>query len=452
MTESDVNAAMREIRLALLEADVNFKVVKSFTATVKERCLGADVVGQLNPGQQVVKIVHEELVALMGGESEGLTFASRPPTVILMSGLQGSGKTTAVAKLARWLKEEKGSSVAVAACDVQRPAAVEQLRVVGGQAGATVYDRGVELPAVQVARWALDQAKQDGKDVLIVDTAGRLHVDQALMEELVQIRDAVRPDTVLLTVDAMTGQDAVNVAEQFAAAAGFDGVVMSKLDGDARGGAALSVKAVTGKPIMFASTGEKLPDFQEFHPDRMAQRILGMGDVLSLIEQAEKQFDESDAKALERKLRRNEFTLEDFLKQMKMIRRMGPLSKVLGMLPGVGSQLKDAQIDDREMDRVEAIILSMTPKERRQPELIKGSRRLRIAKGSGTTVQQVNQLVKNFQQMRKVMKQMSRGKMGDLGQLMGGAGMPGGAGGLGPGGAPPVGVRGGSRAARRRKK
>jgi signal recognition particle subunit SRP54 len=455
LSEADVNAAMREIRLALLEADVNFRVVKSFTATVKERCLGSDVLGQLNPGQQVVKIVHEELVDLMGGEAEGISFASSPPTVILMSGLQGSGKTTAVAKLARWLKEEKGSAVAVAACDVQRPAAVEQLRLIGGQAGATVYDRGTELPAVDVARWALDQAKQDGKDVLIVDTAGRLHVDQALMDELVAIRDAVRPDTVLLTVDAMTGQDAVNVAEQFSAAAGFDGVVMSKLDGDARGGAALSVKAVTGKPILFASTGEKLPDFQAFHPDRMAQRILGMGDVLSLIESAGKQLDESDAKDLERKLRRNEFTLEDFLKQMKMIRRMGPLSKVMGMLPGVGSQLKDANIDDREMDRVEAIILSMTPKERRHPELIKGGRRLRIAKGSGTSVQQVNQLVKNFQQMRKMMRQMSKGKMGDLGQLMGGAGGAGMPAGLPPGmagAAKAAGVRGGKRAAKRRKR
>jgi signal recognition particle subunit SRP54 len=452
LTETDISVAMREIRLALLEADVNFKVVKSFTATVKERCLGADILGKLNAGQQVVKIVHEELVDLMGGQSEGLTFASSPPTVILMSGLQGSGKTTAVARLARWLKEEKGSTVALAACDVQRPAAVEQLRLVGAQAGATVYDRGTELPAVEVARWALDQAKQDGKDVLIVDTAGRLHVDQSLMDELVQIRDAVRPDTVLLTVDAMTGQDAVNVAEQFRDAAGFDGVVMSKLDGDARGGAALSVKAVTGKPILFASTGEKLPDFQAFHPDRMAQRILGMGDVLSLIEQAEKQFDEGDAKDLERKLRRNEFTLEDFLKQMKMIRRMGPLSKVLGMLPGVGAQLKDTQVDDREMDRVEAIILSMTKQERRNPELIKGGRRLRIAKGSGTSVQQVNQLVKNFQQMRKMMKQMSKGGMKDLGALMGGQGMPG-AGGAGQAGqGAPVGVRGGSRAARRRKR
>ncbi|WP_320669969.1 signal recognition particle protein [Patulibacter defluvii] len=452
LTEADVNAAMREIRLALLEADVNFKVVKSFTNTVKERCLGADVLGQLNPGQQVVGIVHEELVGLLGGESIELEFSPRPPTVILMSGLQGSGKTTAVAKLAKYLKEEKGSSVALAACDVQRPAAVEQLRLVGGQAGATVYDRGTELPALDVARWALDQAKQDGKDVLIVDTAGRLHVDAELMAELVAIRDAVRPQTVLLTVDAMTGQDAVNVAEQFSAAAGFDGVVMSKLDGDARGGAALSVKAVTGKPILFASTGEKLGDFQVFHPDRMAQRILGMGDVLSLVESAQRQFDEADAKDLERKFRRNEFTLEDFLKQMKMIRRMGPLSKVLGMLPGVGSQLQGAQIDDREMDRVEAIILSMTAKERRNPELIKGSRRLRIAKGSGTSVQQVNQLVKNFQQMRKVMKQMTKGGMRDMAGLLNQAGGPGGPGMPGAGGGNAAGVRGGSRAARRRRR
>ncbi|MDX8150440.1 signal recognition particle protein [Patulibacter brassicae] len=451
LTEADVNAAMREIRLALLEADVNYKVVKSFTATVKERCLGADVLGQLNPGQQVVGIVHEELKALLGGDTIELEFSSRPPTVILMSGLQGSGKTTAVGKLAKLLKEDKGSAVAVAACDVQRPAAVEQLRLVGEQAGATVYDRGTELPALDVARWALDQAKQDGKDVLIVDTAGRLHVDQELMAELVAIRDAVRPQTILLTVDAMTGQDAVNVAEQFQAAAGFDGVVMSKLDGDARGGAALSVKAVTGKPILFASTGEKLGDFQVFHPDRMAQRILGMGDVLTLVERAQQQFDERDAKDLERKFRRNEFTLEDFLKQMKMIRRMGPLSKVMGMLPGVGQQLQGQQIDDREMDRVEAIILSMTVKERRHPELIKGSRRLRIAKGSGTSVQQVNQLVKNFQQMRKLMKQMSKGGMRDLGALMngqGGAGLPGG----GAGGQAGIPVRGGGRAARRRKR
>ncbi|MEA2181020.1 MAG: signal recognition particle subunit, partial [Solirubrobacteraceae bacterium] len=287
LTEADVNAAMREIRLALLEADVNFKVVKSFTSTVKERCLGADVLGKLNPGQQVVKIVNEELTALMGGSSASVAFAPRPPTVILMAGLQGSGKTTAAAKLARFLKEEHGSSVALAACDVYRPAAVDQLVKVGGQAGATVYEQGTDRDPVDIARWALDRAKRDGKDVLIVDTAGRLHIDEKLMEELVKIRKAVKPTTVLLVVDAMTGQDAVNVAEQFASAVAFDGVLMSKLDGDARGGAALSVKAVTGKPILFASTGEKLENFERFHPDRMAQRILGMGDVLSFIEKAE---------------------------------------------------------------------------------------------------------------------------------------------------------------------
>jgi signal recognition particle subunit SRP54 len=419
LTEDDVKAALREIRLALLEADVNFKVVKEFTSTVRERCLGADVVGALNPGQTVVKIVHEELGRLMGGTSAGLTFSPRPPTVVLMAGLQGSGKTTATAKLARWLMSEHGSSVAVAACDVHRPAAVDQLRTVGEQVGATVYEQGTDKPAVEIARWALDRAKMDGKDVLIVDTSGRLHVDEELMRELVDIRDAVRPTDVLLVVDAMTGQDAVNVAEQFGAAVDFDGVVMSKLDGDARGGAALSVKAVTGKPILFASTGEKLDRFERFHPDRMAQRILGMGDVMSLIETAERQFDEDQAKDLERKLRRNEFTLEDFLGQMKQIRKMGPLTNLLGMLPGLGGQqLKNLKVDERELDRVQAIILSMTAEERRRPELIKGSRRLRIAKGSGTSVQQVNQLVKQFDQMRKLMRQMGRGKMPDIGALM----------------------------------
>src|SRR5215208_1881175 len=326
LTEDDINKAMREIRLALLEADVNFKVVKQFTATVKERCLGAGVLGQLNPGQQVVKIVNEELTALMGGSSAGITFSPRPPTVILMAGLQGSGKTTATAKLARHLKDKHGSSVAVAACDVYRPAAVEQLVKVGHQAGATVYEQGTDRNPVDIARWALDQAKRDGKDVLIVDTSGRLHVDQALMEELARIKKRVRPHAVLLVVDAMTGQDAVNVAEQFAEVAQFDGVVLSKLDGDARGGAALSVKAVTGKPILFASTGEKLGDFERFHPDRMAQRILGMGDVMTLVEKAERSFEEDEAAALERKLRKNQFGLDDFLDQLKRIRKMGPLT------------------------------------------------------------------------------------------------------------------------------
>jgi signal recognition particle subunit SRP54 len=426
LSEQDVDATMREIRLALLEADVNFKVVRQFTAHLKERCLGADVVGGLNPGNQVVKIVAEELTALMGGgpddEQPALSFAPSPPTVILMAGLQGSGKTTATAKLARYLREEHSSAVAVAACDVYRPAAVEQLVKVGAQAGAAVYEQGTDRDPVEIAAWALQRAREEGKDVLIVDTSGRLHVDEQLMAELVRIRDAVKPDDVLLVVDAMTGQDAVNVAESFAEAVQFDGVVMSKLDGDARGGAALSVKAVTGKPIMFASTGEKLEQFERFHPDRMAQRILGMGDVLSLIEKAERQFDEDDALALERKLRRNEFGLDDFLDQLKMVRKMGPLTSILGMIPGLaGHQLQNMKVDERELDRIQAIILSMTPEERRRPELIKGSRRLRIARGSGTNVQQVNKLVKQFGQMRKVMRQVGRGKMPDIGALMRGA-------------------------------
>jgi signal recognition particle subunit SRP54 len=422
LTEQDVDATMREIRLALLEADVNFKVVRQFTSHLKERCLGADVIGGLNPGHQVVKIVAEELTDLMGGAAAGLGFSPRPPTVILMAGLQGSGKTTATAKLARYLHEEHGSAVAVAACDVYRPAAVDQLVKVGAQAGAEVYEQGTERDPVEIAAWALERAREDGKDVLIVDTSGRLHVDEQLMAELVRIRDAVKPHSVLLVVDAMTGQDAVNVAESFAEAVQFDGVVMSKLDGDARGGAALSVKAVTGKPILFASTGEKLDQFERFHPDRMAQRILGMGDVLSLIEKAERQFDESDALALERKLRRNEFGLDDFLDQLKMVRKMGPLTSILGMIPGLaGHQLQNMKLDERELDRIQAIILSMTPEERRRPELIKGSRRLRIARGSGTNVQQVNRLVKQFAQMRKVMRQVGRGKMPDIGALMRGA-------------------------------
>jgi len=418
LTEADIDAAMREIRLALLEADVNFKVVRSFTKGVKERALGADVLGQLNPGQQVVKIVSEELTGLMGGAARTVTFSPRPPTVILMAGLQGSGKTTAVAKLARYLNSEHGSSVAVAACDVYRPAAVDQLVTVGGQVGATVYEQGTDADPVDIAEWALERARQDGKDVLIVDTAGRLHVDESLMGELKAIRDVTKPHDVLLVVDAMTGQDAVNVAEQFAAAVPFDGVVMTKLDGDARGGAALSVKAVTGKPILFASTGEKLDQFERFHPDRMSQRILGMGDVMSLIEKAEQTFDEDRAKELERKLRRAEFDLGDFLDQLRQLRKMGPLQNLLGMIPGMGAQLKGVKLDEREFDRVQAIILSMTPEERRRPDLIKGSRRARIAQGSGTNVPAVKALIKQFEQMRKLMRQMSSGKMPDLGALM----------------------------------
>jgi signal recognition particle subunit SRP54 len=417
LTEDDVNAAMREIRLALLEADVNFKVVKTFTNAVKERALGADVIGQLNPGQQVVKIVSDELTELMGGAARELSFSPRPPTVIVMAGLQGSGKTTATGKLARYLRE-RGSSVAVAACDVYRPAAVDQLIKVGAQAGVDVYEQGVDRNPVQIASWARERAVAEGKDVLIVDTSGRLHVDQELMKELAEIKRAVKPHDVLLVVDAMTGQDAVNVAEQFAEVVQFDGVVMTKLDGDARGGAALSVKAITGKPILFASTGEKLDQFERFHPDRMAQRILGMGDVMTLIEKAESIHSEEQAAELERKIRKREFDLDDFLEQLRQVRRLGPLQSLLSMIPGMGKELRDVKVDERDFDRIQAIILSMTPQERRHPELIKGSRRLRIAKGSGTNVQAVKALIKQFEQMRKIMRQVSQGRMPDLGALM----------------------------------
>jgi signal recognition particle subunit SRP54 len=418
LSESDVDAAMREIRLALLEADVNFKVVKTFTKTLKERCLGSEVLESLDPGQHVVKIVNEELAGLMGGSGRELAMATSGPTVILMAGLQGSGKTTACAKLAQFFAKE-GKDVALAACDVYRPAAVEQLVTVGKRAGAAVYERGTDADPVEIAEWALQRAREERRDVLIVDTAGRLHIDQDLMAELSRIRKKTKPHDVLLVVDAMTGQDAVGVAESFAEAAEFDGVVMTKLDGDARGGAALSVKAVTGKPILFASTGEKLEDFEKFHPDRMAQRILGMGDVLSLIEKAEQQVDEKDAQDLQKKLEKDQFTLEDFLQQMRQVRKMGPLSGLIGMLPGMGAakQLKNADVDEGELDRVEAIILSMTPAERANPDLINGSRRKRIANGSGTKVQQVKQLIKQFDQMRKMMRSMVGGKMPDMQQL-----------------------------------
>ena len=420
LTEADVDKAMREIRLALLEADVNFKVVKSFTSQVKERCLGAGVLDALNPGQQVVKIVDEELAALMGGAGRDLAFASSGPTVILMAGLQGSGKTTACAKLAKHLGDQ-GKKVGLAACDTQRPAAVDQLRTMGKRSGATVYEQGTERSPVDIAEWALSQARSASLDVLVVDTAGRLHVDAELMDELVAIRDRTNPHDILLVLDAMTGQDAVNVAESFAERVDFDGVVLTKLDGDARGGAALSVKAVTGKPIMYASTGERIEQLERFHPERMASRILGMGDVLSLIEKAEEVSDADQAAELERKIRKQQFTLEDFLTQMRQVRKMGPLSSVLGMMPGLGKQMKQLRsvnMDDRELDRLEAIILSMTPAERANPQMIDGSRRKRIAQGSGTTVQAVNQLVKQFAQMRKMMSAMAKGKMPDPAQLM----------------------------------
>jgi signal recognition particle subunit SRP54 len=420
LTEEDVSKAMRQVRLALLEADVNFRVVKEFTDAVRERALGREVLQSLNPGQQVVKIVSEELTRLMGGAGRELAFARGGPTVILMAGLQGSGKTTACAKLARHLREERGMNVALAACDVYRPAAVDQLVKVGAQAGAPVYEQGTERDPVEIAGWALERAKEDRRDALVVDTSGRLHIDEELMQELADIKKRIRPHDVLLVLDAMTGQDAVNVAERFAEVAQFDGVVLTKLDGDARGGAALSVKAVTGKPILYASTGEKLADFERFHPDRMAQRILGMGDVMTLAEKAERQMDERQAAELERKIRKRQFTLDDFLEQMQQVRRMGPLTSLLRMVPGMGQQLGQLNVDERELDRIQAIILSMTPAERRNPRIIDGSRRRRIARGSGTTVQAVGRLVKQFEQMQKVMRQLQKGKMPSLEQLVGG--------------------------------
>jgi signal recognition particle subunit SRP54 len=410
LSEEDIDKAMREIRLALLEADVNFRVVREFVAKVKERALGEEVLGSLTPGQQVVKIVHEELAALMGQAGTKLSFSNRPPTVILMAGLQGSGKTTAAGKLARLLAKQKRSP-AMVACDVYRPAAVQQLQTLGRSLNIPVYERGTDADPVEIAAWGVEQARAQGRDVVIVDTAGRLHIDEALMAELVRIRDRVRPHNILLVLDSMTGQEAVTIAERFSEAVDYDGVILTKLDGDARGGAALSVRAVTGKPIKFVSVGEKLDQLEEFHPDRLASRILGMGDVLSLIERAQEQFDEDQAAEMEAKLRRADFTLDDFLTQIRQVRRMGSLKGLLGMLPGVGRQLKNMQVDERQLDRVEAIILSMTPAERRNPKMIDGSRRRRIAAGSGTNVQAVNQLLQQFRQMQKMLKQVSRGKV-----------------------------------------
>jgi signal recognition particle subunit SRP54 len=411
LTAEDIDAAMREIRLALLEADVNFKVVREFVAHVKERALGAEVMESLTPAQQVVKIVNEELVALMGTGDSKLAFSGHPPTVVLMAGLQGSGKTTTCAKLAKLLKKDGKQPVLVAA-DVYRPAAIDQLQTLAERVGVPCYAPGADVDPVDIARDGVAYARSHG-DVAIIDTAGRLHVDEELMAELVNIRDAVKPHNVLLVVDAMTGQDAVNAADAFKGHVDLDGVVLTKLDGDARGGAALSVRAVTGKPIKFASTGEKLDDFDVFHPDRMASRILGMGDVLSLIEKAEESLDEKKAAEMEAKLRRAEFTFEDFLDQLKQVRKMGSLSSILGMLPGVPGmkELKNVQVDDRQLDRIEAMIFSMTGQERRHPDIIDGSRRRRIAAGSGTTVQDVNNLLKQYREMQKMLKMFSSGKM-----------------------------------------
>jgi signal recognition particle subunit SRP54 len=410
LDEEAISRAMREIRLALLEADVNLGVVKEFVAAVRERALGEEVQRSLTPGQQVVKIVHEELTRVMGTGDSKLVLAGRPPTVILLAGLQGSGKTTAAAKLALLMRKEKRSPALVAA-DLQRPAAVEQLEQLGRQLQIPVFTGSEPIKA---ATQGIEQARSQGRDLVIVDTAGRLHVDEELMDELERIHHAVKPHNVLLVLDAMTGQEAVSVAQAFQERVDFDGVLMTKLDGDARGGAALSVRAVTGKPIKLVSVGEKLDQLEYFKADRMASRILGMGDVLSLIEKAEEAASEEDQALLERRIRAGEFTFDDFLASYRMLRRMGPLKGVLSMIPGVGRQLKGIDVDEKEISRVEAIVLSMTPLERRLPHVIDGSRRKRIAHGSGTTVQQVNQLLAARKQMQKMMKQLGRGKLPNL--------------------------------------
>jgi signal recognition particle subunit SRP54 len=407
LTEADVKEGMREVKLALLEADVNFKVVKDFVKTVTERAVGAEVLESLLPAQQIVKIVNEELIQLMGADTTKLVISPKPPTVIMMVGLQGAGKTTHTGKLAAMYKQ-KGKSPLLVACDVYRPAAVDQLKIVGESVGVPVFSMGTKVSPVEIARAGIEAAKKGGHDMVFIDTAGRLHIDEELMEELVKIKTAVEPTEILLTVDAMLGQDAVNVAKTFNELLDITGVVLTKMDGDTRGGAALSVKYITGKPIKFIGTGEKMDAIEPFHPDRMASRILGMGDILSLIEKAEAAFDEKNAKALEEKIRQQTFTLDDFLEQMQQLKKMGNIENLIGMLPGIKpGALKDAQVDENQMKRTEAIILSMTKAERTRPEIINGSRRKRIAQGSGTSVEDVNKLLKQFDQMRKMMKQFS---------------------------------------------
>ena len=399
--EAEVDEVLREIRVALLEADVNLGVVRGLVNRIREACIGADLSKSLTPAQQVIKIVHNELIETLGGETLRITYASKPPTVVLLAGLQGSGKTTAAGKLARWFKQQGRSPLLVGA-DLQRPAAVEQLRVLGGQVGVPVFSEPSD--PVAVARAGLAEAERVGRDVLIVDTAGRLTIDAELMAEVRSISEAVTPHYTFLVIDAMIGQDAVTTAEAFHQSLALDGVIITKLDGDARGGAALSVKEVVGRPIVFASTGEKLADFDQFHPDRMASRILGMGDVLTLIERAEQEYDADVAAKAAERLQEGTFTLDDFLEQMQQIKKMGPISNLMKLMPGMPKELRNAQIDDRELSRVEAIIRSMTPAERENPGVINGSRRLRIATGSGTTTTAVNQLVKQFGEAQKMMR------------------------------------------------
>lgn len=409
LSEADVKAGMREIKLALLEADVNFKVVKDFINKVTERAVGSEVLESLLPAQQIVKIVNEELTALMGGTNAKLTIASKPPTIVLMCGLQGSGKTTHCAKLAKLYKKQ-GKNPLLVACDIYRPAAIKQLQVVGEQVGVPVFERGTSDP-VETAKEAVKYAVKYGYDMVFVDTAGRLHVDEELMDELRRMKEALNPTEILLVVDAMTGQDAVNVAESFNNLLDITGVILTKMDGDTRGGAALSVRYITGKPIKFIGTGEKLDTIEPFHPDRMASRILGMGDVLSLIEKAEQAFDEKKAIELERKFREQTFTLEDFREQLGQFKNMGSIESLLGMMPGIKpSQLGDAKIDERALARTEAIILSMTQRERTHPDIINSSRKKRIAAGSGTSVEEVNRLLKQYEQTKTLMKQFSGSK------------------------------------------
>ncbi|MBE0447626.1 MAG: signal recognition particle protein [Actinobacteria bacterium] len=412
LTERDVDAAMREVRLALLEADVNYKVVKDFIAKVKERAIGVEVLESLTPVQQVIKIVNEELTELMGSTESKLSFAPRPPTVIMLIGLQGSGKTTTAAKLSHYLRSN-GRRPFLVGADVYRPAAIDQLKVLADEASIQFYSDDPKIPPLQIVKAGIKAANQSGADVVIIDTAGRLHIDDYMMRELEEIKTEVRPHQILLVVDAMTGQDAVNVAQTFREKLDFDGVVMTKLDGDARGGAALSIKAVTSRPIKLVTIGEKMDSLEPFHPDRMASRILGMGDMLTLIEKAQASIDEKRAKELEEKLRRAEFTFEDFLEQMEQMQKMGPINQLVKMIPGLNKLPKDIQVSDRDLARIRAIIQSMTPEERRNPNVISGSRRERIAKGSGTEPHEVNQLLKQFNQTKKLLKQFGnmQGKM-----------------------------------------
>ena len=406
LNETDIKEAMREVKMALLEADVNYKVVKDFVKTVSERAVGQEVLESLTPAQQVIKIVNEELTALMGSSNARIEFPSKPPCVVLMCGLQGSGKTTHSAKLARYFKEQ-GHRPLLVACDIYRPAAIEQLQIVGEKAGAKVFEMGKENP-VKIATEALKYAKDHGNDLVIIDTAGRLHIDEVLMEELKQIEAAVHPNEILLVVDAMTGQDAVNVADTFNKALPITGVILTKLDSDTRGGAAISVLQVTGKPIKFAGTGEKIDDLEPFHPDRMASRILGMGDVLTLIEKAQGAVDEKEAAKLAQKMKENSFDMNDLLENLRQISKMGSIKQLLGMIPGLGSKIENMDIDEKQFTRIEAIITSMTPAEREKPSIINPSRKRRIAAGSGTRVEDVNRLLKQFDQMKTMMKQMTK--------------------------------------------